>query len=105
VILIHLLETEKTLTLPFLLFFTFLDLANNKIKSLAGLSNLKHLRKLDLGANRIRVMEEAELGGLVNLEELWIGKNKIEQIQGLDKVRFALLLSLFSCSLLYLSFQ
>jgi hypothetical protein len=31
-------------------------------------------------------MEEAELGGLVNLEELWLGKNKIEKIEGLSKV-------------------
>lgn len=32
-------------------------------------------------------MEEAELEGLVNLEELWLGKNKIEKIEGLSKVR------------------
>jgi protein phosphatase 1 regulatory subunit 7 len=47
-----------------------------------------NLKKIDLGANRIRVMDEEELSGLVNLEELWLGKNKIEQIQGLDKVFF-----------------
>jgi protein phosphatase 1 regulatory subunit 7 len=47
-----------------------------------------NLKKIDLGANRIRVMDEEELSGLVNLEELWLGKNKIEQIQGLDKVCF-----------------
>ena len=41
-----------------------------------------------MGANRIRVMEEAELEGLVNLEELWLGKNKIEKIEGLSKVSF-----------------
>ena len=41
-----------------------------------------------MGANRIRVMEEAELKGLVNLEELWLGKNKIEKIEGLSKVSF-----------------
>jgi len=63
------------------------DLANNKLKSMAGLSALVHLKKIDLGANRIRVMDEKELSGLVNLEELWIGKNKIENIQGLEKVR------------------
>ena len=45
------------------------------------------LKKIDLGANRIRVMDANEFSGLVNLEELWIGKNKIEQIQGLEKVR------------------
>ena len=40
------------------------------------------MRKLDLGANRIRVMEG--FADLVNLEELWLGKNKIDEIQGLE---------------------
>lgn len=53
---------------------------------MAGLKGLTKLRKIDLGANRIRVMDEDELSGLVNLEELWLGKNKIEEIRGLDKV-------------------
>jgi protein phosphatase 1 regulatory subunit 7 len=48
---------------------------------MAGLSQLKNLRKLDLGANRLRVMED--LDGLINLEELWLGKNKIEKMQNL----------------------
>lgn len=47
---------------------------------MAGLSALAKLRKLDLGANRIRVLDEAELCNLTSLEELWIGKNKIESI-------------------------
>jgi hypothetical protein len=65
---------------------TELYLANNKLKEIAGLSGLVNLKKLDLGANRIRVMNPNELGGLINLEELWMGKNKIEQIDGLSKV-------------------
>jgi protein phosphatase 1 regulatory subunit 7 len=65
---------------------TELYLANNKIKSMAGLGGLSSLRKIDLGANRIRVMDIQELSGLVNLEELWLGKNKIEEIQGLEKL-------------------
>ena len=60
------------------------DLANNKLKSMAGLKGLCHLKTIDLGANRIRVMDVDELSGLVNLEELWLGKNKIEKIQGLE---------------------
>ena len=64
----------------------FIDLANNKLKTMEGLGALKSLVKIDLGANRIRVMDEKELAGLVNLEELWIGKNKIEEIRGLEKV-------------------
>lgn len=63
------------------------DLANNKLKSLAGLKGLTKLRRIDLGANRIRFMDGDELSGLVNLEELWLGKNKIEKIEGLEKVR------------------
>jgi len=63
-----------------------LYIAQNKIKSIKGLKQLKLLRKIDLGANRIRVMEEEELSGLVNLEELWLGKNKIEHIGGLSKL-------------------
>mmetsp|Transcript_18248 Transcript_18248/g.27856 ORF Transcript_18248/g.27856 Transcript_18248/m.27856 type:complete len:257 (-) Transcript_18248:422-1192(-) len=67
-------------------FSFFLDLANNKLKSLEGLKGLTKLRKIDLGANRIREMNPDELGGLVNLEELWLGKNKIEEIKGLEKL-------------------
>lgn len=62
------------------------DIAQNKIKSIKGLKSLKLLRKIDLGANRIRVMEEEELSGLTNLEELWLGKNKIEHIDGISKL-------------------
>ena len=63
-----------------------LYLANNKLKVISGLKHLKKLRKIDLGANRIRVMPEEELSGLENLEELWLGKNKIESIGGLNKL-------------------
>mmetsp|Transcript_10123 Transcript_10123/g.28846 ORF Transcript_10123/g.28846 Transcript_10123/m.28846 type:complete len:440 (+) Transcript_10123:92-1411(+) len=61
---------------------TELYLANNKIKTMTGISTLTKLRKIDLGANRIRVIEE--LSNLIHLEELWLGKNKIEMIQGLE---------------------
>jgi hypothetical protein len=71
----------------FSLFFSLsTDLANNKLKTIQGLRGLSNLRKIDLGANRIRVMDEEELSGLVNLEELWMGKNKIEKITGLEKL-------------------
>ena len=61
-------------------------MANNKIKAIEGLSSLVNLRKIDLGANRIRVIEGSQLSGLVNLEELWLGKNKIEKIEGLTSL-------------------
>eukprot|EP00554_Chaetoceros_debilis_P003716 CAMPEP_0194086696 /NCGR_PEP_ID=MMETSP0149-20130528/22094_1 /TAXON_ID=122233 /ORGANISM="Chaetoceros debilis, Strain MM31A-1" /LENGTH=420 /DNA_ID=CAMNT_0038769837 /DNA_START=80 /DNA_END=1342 /DNA_ORIENTATION=- len=64
-----------------------LFLANNKIKTLAGLKHLSNVRRIDLGANRIRKMDESELSGLVNLEELWLGKNKIEKIEGLSNLK------------------
>jgi len=63
-----------------------LYLANNKLKTMAGLSGLKHLRVIDLGSNRLRSIDESELSGLENLEELWLGKNKIDRIQGLKKL-------------------
>ena len=47
---------------------------------------MKLLRKIDLGANRIRVLDEEEMSGLENLEELWLGKNKIEHISGISKL-------------------
>ena len=53
---------------------------------MAGLKTLTQLRKIDLGANRIREMDADELSGLVNLEELWLGKNKIEKMQGLEQL-------------------
>lgn len=61
-------------------------MANNKIRDIAGLKGLTKLKKLDLGANRIRAMDADELSGLVNLEDLWLGKNKIEMIQGLENL-------------------
>lgn len=68
------------------------DLANNKIKDIKGLSMLSKLRKVDLGANRIRVIPQSIAGGdeeeelPKSLEELWLGKNKIEMIQGLQNL-------------------
>ncbi|GKY99910.1 hypothetical protein MPSEU_000944600 [Mayamaea pseudoterrestris] len=64
-----------------------LYIANNKLKTMAGLCNLVHLKKIDLGANRLRSMDANELANLTNLEELWLGKNKIEKIQGLDNLK------------------
>jgi Leucine-rich repeat (LRR) protein len=63
------------------------DLANNKLKAMAGLQGLSKLRKIDLGANRIRHMDPEQLRGLTSLEELWLGKNKIEKIEGLEPLK------------------
>lgn len=40
-----------------------------------------------MGANRIRKMDAEQLSGLINLEELWLGKNKIEKIEGLSNLK------------------
>lgn len=66
---------------------TELYLANNKLRKIHGISALTQLKKIDLGANRIRTIPAEEFTGLVNLQDLWLGKNKIEKIEGLEKVR------------------
>jgi Leucine-rich repeat (LRR) protein len=74
-----------SLTLPSIILpYVIADLANNKLKAMAGLQGLSKLRKIDLGANRIRHMDPDQLRGLTSLEELWLGKNKIEKIEGLE---------------------
>jgi protein phosphatase 1 regulatory subunit 7 len=77
-----------SLTLPpFISHNTYItDLANNKVKVIEGLSNLIHLKKIDLGANRVRSIPADEFANLTNLQELWLGKNKIEKIEGLEKL-------------------
>jgi protein phosphatase 1 regulatory subunit 7 len=77
-----------------------LYLAQNKLRKISGIQEMKHLRILDLGANRIRVSKPAlfstlpdvashlqvmeQLSGLVSLKSLWLGKNKIEHIEDLS---------------------
>ncbi|KAG2076705.1 L domain-like protein [Suillus decipiens] len=65
----------------------------NKISKITGLESVgATLRSLELGGNRIRHIEG--LDALVNLEELWLGKNKltklesnrITKIEGLDQL-------------------
>jgi len=53
-----------------------LYLSSNKIEEAKGLCHFRNLQMLELGANRIRALPP-DLGNLVNLQELWLGKNKI----------------------------
>jgi len=53
-----------------------LYLSSNKIEEIKGVFSLRELKMLELGCNRIRGIP-LEIGNLVNLEELWLGKNKI----------------------------
>lgn len=67
----------------------------NKITRIEHLAHLgASLRSLELGSNRIRAIEN--LDALVNLEELWLGKNKITKLQGLEKLAKLRLLSIQS---------
>jgi protein phosphatase 1 regulatory subunit 7 len=67
----------------------------NKITTISNLQNLENLRSLELGGNRIRVcllywievhcsllpQNIENLDALINLEELWLGKNKIIKLE------------------------
>ena len=61
-------------------------MANNKLKHIQGIEQLTSLRKIDLGANRIRKIPANQFANLKCLEELWLGKNKIEVIEGLENL-------------------
>ncbi|GIL71375.1 hypothetical protein Vretifemale_1944 [Volvox reticuliferus] len=58
-----------------------LYVANNKVTAIAALSNLTALTLLELGSNRIRVVEG--IANLSGLRELWLGRNRITKIDGL----------------------
>jgi protein phosphatase 1 regulatory subunit 7 len=68
-----------------------LYLLQNKISVIENVSKLPKLKNLELGANRIRAIEN--LDGL-NLEELYLGKNKITQITGLTSPSLAMSLTI-----------
>ena len=53
-----------------------LYLSSNKIVDVEGIFHLTQLKMLELGSNRIRAIPE-QVSSLVNLKELWLGKNKI----------------------------
>ena len=65
-----------------------LYLANNRLSEIPedAFKSLRCLEVIDLGANRIRKMG-SYLNVLENLKELWLGKNKIEKIEGIDKLK------------------
>ncbi len=56
-----------------------LVLTSNRIKKMEGLGTLTRLEKLELGANRLRVVEGLE-GCAGTLRELWLGKQKITEM-------------------------
>eukprot|EP00929_Paragymnodinium_shiwhaense_P013572 TRINITY_DN121425_c0_g1_i1.p1 TRINITY_DN121425_c0_g1~~TRINITY_DN121425_c0_g1_i1.p1 ORF type:complete len:391 (+),score=79.86 TRINITY_DN121425_c0_g1_i1:73-1245(+) len=56
-----------------------LYLSSNKIDVWEGVFHFNHLKMLELGSNRIRDVP-SELSQLTELEELWLGKNKITKM-------------------------
>jgi len=67
----------------------------NKISHITGLDSVgRTLRSLELGGNRIRAIEG--LNALENLEELWLGKNKIGRLENLGNLRRLRVLSIQS---------
>ncbi|KAF7796634.1 hypothetical protein EIP86_007816 [Pleurotus ostreatoroseus] len=67
----------------------------NKILHITGFDGVgSTLRSLELGGNRIREIEG--LDALVNLEELWLGKNKIARLQNLGTLKKLKILSIQS---------
>ena len=53
-----------------------LYLSSNKITDVEGVFHFYKLKMLELGSNRIRSVP-VQISALVNLQELWLGKNKI----------------------------
>ena len=65
-----------------------LYLANNRLTEIPedAFKSLRCLEVIDLGANRIRKMGSC-FNVLENLKELWLGKNKIEKIEGIEMLK------------------
>eukprot|EP00834_Sanchytrium_tribonematis_P006500 NODE_484_length_6933_cov_0.508341.p4 type:complete len:301 gc:universal NODE_484_length_6933_cov_0.508341:6733-5831(-) len=69
-----------------------LFLISNDLKEIPFIKFSKQLRNLELGANRIKEMDN--LNHLTNLSELWIGKNRIREIAGISALKNLRILSL-----------
>lgn len=62
-----------------------LALSTNAIEKIGpGLKDLKNLKRLSLGRNAIRKLEQLDIP---QLEELWLSYNKIDKLSGLDKLK------------------
>lgn len=70
-------STPPLSALPQLETVYFIQNKLSRIEGLDGVANT--LRSLELGGNRIREIKGIEK--LVNLEELWLGKNKIRKLE------------------------
>lgn len=59
---------------------------DNKINKIGNLNHLTNLVFLDLAFNVIKEVEPGCLDGLVNLKKLFLGANKIKKMQGFEKL-------------------
>jgi protein phosphatase 1 regulatory subunit 7 len=65
-----------------------LYLASNRISEIEGLSNLRKLKVLELGSNKIRRIGVDALVNQTELEELWLGRNRLENMSDLTQFKF-----------------
>lgn len=71
-----------------------LFLIANKIKVIENLHSMPHLHFLELGDNRVRVLQN--LDQIPSLTSLWLGRNKVERIENLHNLPNLQILSLQS---------
>ncbi|EGV66152.1 protein phosphatase regulatory subunit Sds22 [Yamadazyma tenuis] len=67
----------------------------NKIKEIKNLDNNLKIKNLELGGNKIGDISEMMLK-LVNIEQLWLGKNQIPRLQNLQNLKNLRILSIQS---------
>lgn len=60
-----------------------LYLIQNKIREIKNLENNKKLKVLELGGNKIEEISET-MNSLIDLKEIWLGKNKITQLKNFN---------------------
>ncbi len=79
-----------------------LDLSNNKIKNVHGLSasNLTTIKSLDLRFNSIKTLNEGTFDLMPNLRHLYLSSNKLSQVRILRKLRILNQIMTFSCQFL-----
>ncbi|SCU90349.1 LAME_0E08152g1_1 [Lachancea meyersii CBS 8951] len=68
----------------------------NRIATVENLSTLKKLRNLELGGNQIARIEPDSFRGLENLQQIWLGKNRIPRLVNLHHLQNLRVLSIQS---------
>lgn len=63
-----------------------MDLHGNLITQISGLSNLRELKVLNLAGNQIKCVNNLDLKGLLNLQELNLRRNRLRKLLGFGEV-------------------